>query len=387
MGDLSHIIGTPLGWIMYGIYLLVRNYGIALIAFTLLTKVILFPLSYHQHKTTIRTQSLSPKLAELKKKYGNNPQKMQEEQSKLYAESGVNPMGGCLPLLIQLPIIYGILDVVYRPLTHIMKIDTGKLDQAKEILLKMFEDDSALKSRPELFILDYVKDNVGTTEASQKLAELFAPIDGSTEFINQIASFDNTFLGIDLGQVPTISPVDGWNLGAFALLMIPILAGLIQLILTIYTQKMSKKNNPNTPNMGAMNVMLYGMPLVSVWFAFQFPAGVGFYWVISSLFSLFQSIGLYSFFNKKRVAAVLAKEKEKAKLKNKRPTFMQRLVDQQQQILEQQGMSNGKPVIRKSEEEIDEMSRSELSKYNRDLIKEARRKMAEKYGEEYNDNE
>ncbi|MCI5910949.1 MAG: membrane protein insertase YidC, partial [Oscillospiraceae bacterium] len=100
MMTLYHILGTPFGWIMKIIYDLVKNYGVAIILFTLFTKIILFPITYKQMKNASRMQLLNPKLEKLRKSYKNNPQKLQEEQMKLYQEEHINPMGSCLPMLL-----------------------------------------------------------------------------------------------------------------------------------------------------------------------------------------------------------------------------------------------------------------------------------------------
>ena len=119
LGKIGELLGIPLGWVMYWIYEIVNNYGLSIIIFTLLSKLIMLPASYKQQLGTVRMQSLNPKLRQLKKQYANNPQKMQEEQQKLYQQEGVNPMGSCLPLIVTMIILYGILDVVYLSLIHI----------------------------------------------------------------------------------------------------------------------------------------------------------------------------------------------------------------------------------------------------------------------------
>lgn len=87
------IIATPLGWIMKGCYFVCKNYGIALLLFTILTRLIVFPLNVKQQKSMARMTMLQPELEKIKKKYAKNQQKMQEEQMNLYAKAGVNPYG------------------------------------------------------------------------------------------------------------------------------------------------------------------------------------------------------------------------------------------------------------------------------------------------------
>ena len=116
MNLISTIIGTPLGWVMWLCYTVVRNYGVALILFTLITRLLMFPLSVKQQKSSVKMAAFGPKMRARQTKYANNKEKLSEEMTKLYQEEGYNPMSSCLPLLIQLPILYGLIDVIYNPL-------------------------------------------------------------------------------------------------------------------------------------------------------------------------------------------------------------------------------------------------------------------------------
>lgn len=113
------IIATPLGWIMKGCYFVCKNYGIALLLFTILTRLIVFPLNVKQQKSTARMTMLQPELEKIKKKYAKNQQKMQEEQMNLYAKAGVNPMASCLPMVITMVILFALIPVIYGPLTYV----------------------------------------------------------------------------------------------------------------------------------------------------------------------------------------------------------------------------------------------------------------------------
>ncbi len=361
MGTLSSIIGYPLGLIMYGMYSLVNDYGIALILFTILTKLLLSPLSINNNKMSAKQRAVAPQLEKLRKSYANNPTKLQEEQMKLYNENNINPMAGCLPLLIQLPIVYGILDVVYRPLTHILRLPKDFINQATEVLKVYLEDAAltadakALVSRPELIILKYVREN----------PRIFESVDG---FVDKVAGFNNTLFNglIDLGVTPTLTP-EVWNAQSIALFLIPVASGVFQLLLTIYSQRKQKRENPEAAKMmGSMNIMLYTMPIVSVWFTFTFPAGVGFYWALSSVFSLVQVIVLDKLMTPAYIEKMLEKERKKAK--NKKPGFMEKMMEQQKAMLEAQNVPSN-------------MSKSELNEYQRQLINEARKRMADKYGD------
>lgn len=388
MGWISEAIGSVLGLVMWLMYQIPpHNYALAIILFTLVTKILLFPLSVKQQKSSAAMAAFQPKLEKLKKQYANNQQKLQEEQMKLYSEEGINPMASCLPLFIQFPILYGIFDVVYRPITHILRFEKEIINAAKEITAEILSANggtvpSYFNYRPEVYIVKEI----------QKNPDAFSGLN-NPEFVNAVSNFNNKLFGIvDLGDIPTFHP-EVWNAAAVILLMIPIMSGLIQLIMTIYSQIRTKKMNPDAPDMAGMNIMLYGMPLFSVWLAFRYPAGIGFYWTMSSFFSLIQSIVLYKIYTPEYVAALVEKDNQKRKKKN-RPNMYQRMLDE---MAAQNGgnppasgvLGAVKAKINDDDEDVPEIkiSKSKQKEYERMLIREARRRQAEKYGDEFIDDD
>jgi len=381
---LIDLVATPLGWIMHFIYGLVGNYGVAIILFTLVTKLIVFPIYYKQQKNTAHTQLVQPKLAKLREKYKNNPEKMQMEQMKLYQEENINPYASCLPMLLSMLILYGVLGVVYEPMTHILKYNKDTISSARTVAAEYNERLANGKSdlREQLIIMEEVLKH--PDEFAEKMEETDA------EFVPQVVSFADTFniLGVDLNLTPQWSDFTK----NFPLFMIPLLSGIIQLAMTIYMQRMQKKRNPDMPNMGAMNIMLYGMPIFSVWLAFTVPAGVGFYWICSSAFSFIQSIGLNLWFNEERVKKIGEAERIKAQNAKRRPSMMQKMLEQQEEMMRQQNGGNGSPkqksnipanrVSYSDSETPVKMSRSELEEFNTAVIRDARKRMAEKYGDQ-----
>ena len=405
-----NLIGIPLGWIMKLIYTGVGNYGIAIILFTLVTKLILLPVTYKSQKNSARLQLINPKLKQLRERYANSPEKLQIETTKLYQEENINPYSSCLTSFIPLILLWGVLAVVYKPMTYILDYDEGVIADAKAIVISIADDKKAARDqiennslRQELVIMEQMLKDPDAFRAALENAEVIS-VDKNGEdlpvtiadikeldFIGEVTRFADTFTigSTNLSETPT------WKLkenSTFFLFLIPILSGLMQLALTIYMQIMQKKRNPDMPNMGAMNIMLFGMPLFSVWLAFTVPAGVGFYWLCSSGFSFLQTVLLYAWFNEKRVQKIGEAERKKAKKANRRPTMMQRLMEQQEELLRQQEQSSqssarlaGGPShrVRYSDDDGErKFSRAELEEYNTTVIREARRRMAAKYGEE-----
>lgn len=402
-----NLIGIPLGWIMKLIYDLAGNYGIAIILFTLVTKLILLPISYKQQKNSARMQLLNPKMKKLRERYADKPEKLQLETTKLYQEENINPAASCLTSFIPLILLWGVLAVVYKPMTYILDYDTNVIEEAKAIVISIDEDKKAVKStldsnslRQELVIMDKMLQNpdafIATIQEGKAVTldkdDNEVEIDlGSIDvgFVSAVSEFADTFTigNTNLSETPTYKLKENSTVFLF---LIPIISGLMQLILTVYMQIMQKKRNPDMPSMGAMNIMLFGMPLFSIWLAFTVPAGVGFYWICSSGFSFIQTVLLYAWFNEKRVQKIGEAERKKAKNANRRPSMMQMMLEQQEELLRQQegGSSaklSGGPAnrVRYSDDDGERrLSRSEMEEYNTAIIREARRRMAEKYGEE-----
>ena len=373
MDTLYDLCGKPFGWIMRLIYEIIGNYAIAILIFTIITRMILFPISYRQQFSSAKMQRLNPKLERLRQKYKNDRQKLQEAQTKLYQEENINPASSCLPMFLQFFILFGILDVVYKPLTHILKLKEGVIDSAFSVVEKINPDlaEQGTNLREELAIL----------QAFHEDPSSFSDVFGSlTEKISNF--YENySLFGVNLGVTPDFSP-DVWNYSAVVLFILPFVSGILQLVLTVYTQMMQKKKNPAAQSMGCMNVMLYLMPVFSVWFAFQVPAGVGFYWACSSFFSLAQSIGLNLYFTPERVEKKVEKENKKMEKKyaSGKRSFSQRMMEQTQ------GMTDAQKAREERIEASKNMSKSELPKYQQQTLKEARQRMAEKYGDVVSDN-
>ena len=383
MNFLYDLIGVPFGYLMSFIYDIVPNYALAIIIFTLVTKLLLFPVNYKTQKNAARMQLLAPKLEKLKKTFESNPQRLQEEQQKLYQQEGINPMGSCLPMFVQMFLLFGVIDVVYKPITHILHISkpvrTAAIEKASELAVKYGDVNggkaiSAKNLRSELL----------TAEVLDKHPDDFTIY--SENFHDKVSKFSETFnvLGANLGKTPQLHP-ETWNRESLILFCIPFLAGLAQLLFSLYSQIHQKKTNPNAQAAGGgcMMATTLLMPLMSVWFAFGLPAGIGFYWIFSSLFSFVITFALNCYFSKDRIEAINEKEKEKARIyAEKHPgkkSFMQRMMESQAAMEQQSNV--------RVDENGDKISRSEHNKQNRDKLKEARKRMAEKYGDSYDDNE
>ena len=193
-----HYIVMGMGWIIKTIYELVQNYGVAIIIFTILIKGLLLPLSIKSQKAMRKQQKIQPLVAELQQKYANDQAKLQQEMMKLYKENNVSMSGGCLPLLIQMPILLALYQAIRRPLTYMFNVPykdvpadiIEKVDSLKNAMIEKF---------PE--VIGSLKDMDATTLLDQsqiQLSDWAHRIFGSAHewYINF------NFLGLDLSQTP-----------------------------------------------------------------------------------------------------------------------------------------------------------------------------------------
>lgn len=353
MQFIMKIFGWPLGFVMLGCYLLTgNNYALAITVFTLVTKLALLPLSVKQQKEQAKMAVFQPKLKRIQEKYSNNKERYNEEIQKLYTEEGYNPMSGCLPSLIQFPILFGVIDVVYKPIYHIFRVSNTVIDEMIEVASAAGHAFEAHSYYNEIKLLNIIQEETA----------LFADFD--QEIITKIASFDMTLFGLDLGVVPkfALTYEGGFNW----YLLIPILCGLFQLGMTFYMQK----SNPNgNQGGGAMNIMLYTMPLMSVYIGFVVPAAAGFYWTLSAVFQFIQSVAFNIFLNPKKLAEQAEAEAEAVKEAKK-----QQRAEARERLKELQRERNAKYA------QNDDPSQKEI---NKKKLAEARKRAAEKYGETY----
>ena len=263
MGALFNIFAIPLGWLLKFIYSLVGNYGVALILFTLVTKIILFPLSWKQKKSSIRIAAFQPMMNEINKKYANNPQKRQEEIVKFQQEHGISATAGCLPLLIQMPILFGLINVIYEPLTHLAGISKDAIKAATAIV----EAAGTTLSRysPQSAILTEVRNN----------PEMFKDV-FSADQIAFCQDLNMAFLGLDLTAIPSFKEFN-------ILWIVPVLSVVFMVAQNFVMTKLNGQKME-----GAMKMMPIYMGVMFGYISFVIPVGVSIYWIFSSVFGIAQ---------------------------------------------------------------------------------------------------
>lgn len=284
----------------------VGNYGLALFLFSLFFRLILLPTSVKQQKASAKQVRLQPKLRRIREKYqdyapNERNQRIQMETNELYQREGYSSMtAGCAPMLIQLPILWGLYGIIRQPLTYVL--DLSK--EAVEALSAAATELEIVAGKTAAYIETVIISgtNLDTIiQAKPELAETFA------NEIAKIKAFDFTLFGIDLGSIPNSGVFKAWGEStteAKLLLLIPILSGLTSLLTSLLTQYRQKKNNPGMDaNMQQMGCMMLMMPIMSLWFTFQFPAGMGMYWIFSNLFAFFQTLILGHIYAPRKIIA------------------------------------------------------------------------------------
>ena len=285
-------IAIPFGMLLLWLYNWTGNYGVAVILFALVVKLIMLPFQLKSKKSMMRTSRMTPRLKELEKKFGNDQQRYQQEMNKLYKEEGINPMSGCLWTLIPFPILIALYQAIRFPLTTMMRVPEALMAEGGAIYQKLAE-------------LGYALSNYSTGRnatayeqifQSQFITEHFAQFAGLSEQLQEISY---QFLGMNLGMVPKVFP---WNWdpnmmwAELGLFLIPVLSAFLSWL----SMKISNKSNPQANSqanqqMQSMNLM---MPLMSLWICFTMPAVLGIYWIAQSVFSVIQDVILTKIFNK-----------------------------------------------------------------------------------------
>lgn len=358
------IFGNLFGWIMWLCYELVKNYGIALILFTLITKAAMLPLSIKQQKSSAKMAYFRPKMEAIQKKYANNRDKQNAELAKLYEEEGYSPMAGCLPMLITFPVLFGVVGVVYNPLSHILRFSTGTINAITAIANSFAFNADKLKNYPQLKILSLLQDETHGAEFVSKIAE-FDPAAAEA-----LRGFDNGFLGLDFSAIPSYTSI---------LILVPILAALAGLLSSWISMRVMRTGDDSAAAAGTNKVMLLIMPLITFFFAMSLPVGIGFYWIISNLLAMVQSVLLGKIYNPRKLAEKIAAEQEALKEKKKA---------QKKAQAELRKKMYGEKESSKKEENMTAEEKAEAKKALEDAkekLRLARMRDAEKYGEAFVD--
>lgn len=297
------LIATPFGILMMWLYNITQNYGVAIILFAVIVRLIMLPFQMKSKKGMMRTQLIQPRQQELQKKYGSNQQKYSEELQKLYKEEGVNPMGGCLWSLIPFPILIALYYAIREPLTTMMRVPSELLAEGGAIATKLTELGFELSSRSayaEIEMSKFISDHF---EAFSSLSD-------------KLVKIDYNFLGVDLGATPDwqiwnydfSDPAKIWpQIGLF---LIPILAAGLSYLQSVMSQKLNPSADPQAA--ATSNSMMMMMPLMTIFFCFMMPGALGLYWAIGSVISIVQELVLTDYYKKQLAVETAESDRRRA---------------------------------------------------------------------------
>lgn len=315
MGFIFDFLGSIFGYILWFFFDAVSNYGIAIVLFTLVINIILFPLAIKRQKSAARNAKLSLKQQELLKKCGNDKKKYNEELALLYEKEGTTPMSGCFSTLV-IPLILwsGVIGAVTKPLQNTLHIENSKVNAATNMLSTI--------------------PGVGTTFSSGyeqlQIVKLFSKLDGHLTMFNEkelsdIREFSSgfNFMGLNLLDRPNAEPLSS------GLIIIPLLCFLSSALAFYVTQKVSGSLNQMQ---GCMKFAPYASNLIFAYMGYTVPGAVGLYWIVNSFVNMLQSVILGRYFNIFTINAgdeaariALLEQKEGAAQKIKEPSQVEAL--------------------------------------------------------------
>ena len=294
--SISDLIRVPFGYLLDWLYTFTNNYGLALILFSLIVKLVLLPMSVKSKKSMLKMSRLSPQVKALEAKYGDDKQKYQLAVQQMYKEEGVSMGGGCLwsfiPLLILLPLYY----VIREPITYMMHNSRSISEAIVAFLQASGENLGKNAYYAQLAAAGHIGDYM------EELKSLAVTANANLQAMNF------QFLGIDLAGIPSFRfwDCEGWS--EIGLFLIPVVSAGLQAVSMWISQKMNNQVATNadgeqdaeaakTANQTNMTMMLM-MPLMSLWIGFSMPAAISIYWIAQAVFGAVQDYFLTKHYRK-----------------------------------------------------------------------------------------
>lgn len=295
MDTILYYICIPLGILMKWCWMLVRDYGLAILLFTLATKIVILPLSVWIHKNSILMVKLQPSINFLKAEHYGDMDTIADEQAKLFKKEKYHPMLSLIPLVVQIVLLMGVVQIIYHPLEYLFAIDSATVSAVAEWLGIGAEDSSM-----QLRIIEAIQSGVLTDTAA------IGGVDGAvlSDMIAKVSDFKLSFLGINLATVP----VDAWGI----YIAVPAVAGISSWLLC-FTQNLSNVIQHEQGKLSKYGLMAVSVG-ISLYLGFFVPAGIALYWIASNLFSIVQMYILNAVINPKKYVDYDALEKSRAAL-------------------------------------------------------------------------
>ena len=284
------MIGSVFGYLLWWLFLIFKNYGIAIILFTVIVKLVSFPLSLKQQKSMASQSRLAGKQKEIQERYPNDKQKQSEELQKLYDKEGTSPMSGCLSSLLPFIVMFGIFYAVTSPLSNTLHIQKESITAATEYMSKI-PGVSSVSPYREMEIIQ----NFGGLKTYFKANDIFS--DEDVEKIELLSEDGLNFFGLNLLGTPKGSSFDSY------LWILPVLSLIVNLLTSVYSQKANPNMQAGQNQQGCMKWVLYLLPLISVYYAYSMPGALGFYWIISGITNFLQTFVTNRYFSVNHMTA------------------------------------------------------------------------------------
>ena len=332
------IILTPFAWLLMLFYDFSQNYGIALILFALVIKLVLFPFNLKGKKSMIQMNLLSSKMQQLQKQYGKDRERYNLEIQKLYEKEKVNPMSGCLWSFIPIIFLMVLYGIIREPLTYLMNVPADMIETVAEITgvanSGTYPQIAMLKAIADPAVLEQVKAALGDAGAG-------------------LFSMNVEFLGINLANIPQLNFwSNGMNWGSVGLFLLPLVSvgtSLLSMYVSMKTNQMNRGGEQNEQMAKTNRTMMIFMPIMSLWIGFTVPAGLSIYWIAQYIFSIFQELICGRLLKKdyERARAEAAERERQEKEDEKRRKEEARL--ERQRRLEEEKKNRGKKMPKKAE--------------------------------------
>ena len=313
---LGYYICVPFAFLTRLFYSWTGSYGVALILFTLVVKLVLLPFQLKSKKSMLRMNRMQGKLNDIKTRYANNQQKQQEAMAELYAKEGINHMSGCLWSMIPFPILIALYYIIRVPLRYFMSLSESVIAEITTLAGTLgFTAAEGSQAYEQIYLAKFIHEH---------WADFAGKFDG-------LIDLNYNFLHIDLAAQPSslFSQFPGGGWPVWGALLLPIISAGIQFAMSFITMR----TNGSAPN-GSTKTMMYMMPLTTLWMGYILPSALCIYWIANSAFSLIQEVTLNKYFNK--ILDREETEKEKA-AREKRYAKYQR----QKELMAQQQLANG----------------------------------------------
>ena len=269
-------LAVILGPLMRLVYQLIPNFALTMIVFTIILRVAMLPLAIKQQKSTAKMSVFQPEIQRIQEKYKNNQEKQQEEMMKLQTEYGFNPMSGCLPMLLNMMVLFGIIEVVYRPVQYILGIPAETIKAACEAI--GISTTNAITMQTTLIERIHAGADVGAALSAEQLAS--------------IQNFNTMFFGMDMCSVA--------GLRLTPLMIFPVIAAITMFASFSITNKLS---GAGAQMQGSMKVMMWVMNIWFVYYCFTAPIGFSLYYGTSNICQIVQSFITYKIYSPEKFKA------------------------------------------------------------------------------------